>query len=175
MRERLLDLCLSVMLLLLSSHNANALSMNNRRSNRMEQSSRTNAIRGRLGHLRPRLWSATPSYAPSTTSLTAAFKFRNFEEMLKSFGDSIVVVSFSADLCGPCRIMKKELNQVSTTLGEDVKMFAIDTDKFPKLGVRYEVSVLPTVVVFLHGQIHHRIEGVETADVMLERLLPLLH
>jgi len=139
----------------------------NKRANSITQST---AIKGRLGHLIPRLWSAAET---PITSLSA-MKFRNFEDMLKNFGDSIVVVSFSADLCGPCRLMKRELKQVSTALGDDVKVFAVDTDKFPKLGQRYKVAVLPTIVVFKKGEIHDRIEGVQKADALVERLRGLL-
>jgi thiol-disulfide isomerase/thioredoxin len=132
-------------------------------------------MKGRLGHLRPRLWSSVAAVEEaSPTSLSAAKKFKNFEEMLLNFGDSLVVVTFANDLCGPCRLMKKELNQVSSQLGEDVKIFAIDTERFPKLGTKYEVRKLPTVVVFKGGRVHDRIEGVARADLLLERLRQLL-
>ncbi len=101
-------------------------------------------------------------------------KFKNFEEMLLTFGSSLVMVAFSTDLCGPCRLMKKQLSQVSAEIGDDLKVFSVDTDKFPKLGARYNVSVLPTLVIFKEGQIQDRIEGVETADSLVERLRTLL-
>ena len=110
----------------------------------------------------------------SPTSLKAAIKFKNFEEMLLVFGKSLVVVSFSTEFCGPCRLMKKELSQVSSEIGDGIKVFSVDTDKFPKLGARYNISVLPTLVVFKEGQIEDRIEGVEKADFLVKRLRGLL-
>lgn len=133
------------------------------------------AMRGRLGHLRPRLWyGATAVEEASPTSLKAALKFKNFEDMLKNFRDNLIVVSFSAELCGPCRLMKKELNQVSEVIGEEVKIVAIDTERFPKLGARYDISVLPTVVIFKGGEVHDRMEGLNTAESILEWLRPLM-
>lgn len=142
------------------------------------QSHTTVTMRGRLGHLRPRLWGAPAAVAgvesTSPTSLGAAMKFKNFEEMLLNFGSSLVMVAFSTDLCGPCRLMKKQLSRVSAEIGDDVKVFSVDTDKFPKLGARYNISVLPTLVIFKEGQIQDRIEGMETADSLVERLRTLL-
>jgi thiol-disulfide isomerase/thioredoxin len=135
----------------------------------------TTTMRGRLGHLRPRLWGAAVEIESSSpTSLKAAMKFKNFEEMLLNFGSSLVVVSFSTDLCGPCRLMKKELSRISTNIGDGVKVFSVDTDKFPKLGARYNISVLPTLVVFKEGQIQDRIEGIGKAHSVEERLRGLL-
>ena len=132
-------------------------------------------MRGRLGHLRPRLWGAAVTVeSTSPTSLKAAIKFKNFEEMLLNFGSSLVVVSFSTDLCGPCRLMKKELSRISSNIGDGVKVFSVDTDKFPKLGARYNISVLPTLVVFREGVIQDRIEGFGMKDSVEERLRKLL-
>eukprot|EP00547_Thalassionema_nitzschioides_P016567 CAMPEP_0194243812 /NCGR_PEP_ID=MMETSP0158-20130606/9709_1 /TAXON_ID=33649 /ORGANISM="Thalassionema nitzschioides, Strain L26-B" /LENGTH=102 /DNA_ID=CAMNT_0038979129 /DNA_START=212 /DNA_END=520 /DNA_ORIENTATION=+ len=97
-------------------------------------------------------------------------KFKNFEEMLMTCGDSLVIVTFSTNLCGSCRSMKKELGEVSSLIGGEVKMFSIDMDKFPKLGTRYGVEILPTVVIFKGGEVFDRIEGVESADKVIARL-----
>mmetsp|Transcript_4295 Transcript_4295/g.7166 ORF Transcript_4295/g.7166 Transcript_4295/m.7166 type:complete len:183 (-) Transcript_4295:211-759(-) len=147
----------------------------NRLLSHQQQRGQSSMIKGRLGHLRPRLWATAVAEEASPTSLQAALKCKNFEEMLKNFRDTLIIVTFSADLCGPCRLMKKELSQVSEVIGEDkVKIVAIDTERFPKLGARYDISVLPTVVIFKEGEIHDRIEGLETAESMLERLRTLL-
>jgi thioredoxin-like negative regulator of GroEL len=69
--------------------------------------------------------------------------------------------------------MKKELHQVSAEIGDDVKIVAIDTERFPKLGARYDISVLPTIVIFKDGEPQDRIEGLETAEQLMERLRTL--
>lgn len=119
--------------LLCSPTEALRMSMNRKIHTNRSQSHTTTTIRGRLGHLRPRLWGAAVAVEESSpTSLKAAMKFKNFEEMLRTFGHSLVVVSFSNDLCGPCRLMKKEMSRVSTetAAGGNVKMFSVDTGEF---------------------------------------------
>lgn len=127
-------------------------------------------LNDRLEAIKPPLCSYPNKLQESSTSLNAAMKFKNFEEMLITCGDSLVIVTFSTNLCGPCRSMKKELGEVSSIIGNDIKMFAIDMEKFPKLGTRYGVEILPTVVIFKGGEVFDRIEGVESADKVVERL-----
>ena len=67
-------------------------------------------------------------------------KFKSFEEALEIYYDMPILVSFTSSLCGPCKVMKKELEQVRQTLQEDVIIFHIDTDRFPTLGSRYNVK-----------------------------------
>mmetsp|Transcript_14227 Transcript_14227/g.21030 ORF Transcript_14227/g.21030 Transcript_14227/m.21030 type:complete len:178 (+) Transcript_14227:88-621(+) len=127
-------------------------------------------LNDRLTNVRPPSWSYPNTLQDSSTSLNAAMKFKNFEEMLMTCGDSLVIVTFSTNLCGSCRSMKKELGEVSSLIGGEVKMFSIDMDKFPKLGTRYGVEILPTVVIFKGGEVFDRIEGVESADKVIARL-----
>jgi len=128
-------------------------------------------MRGRWGHLRPRLWSQNISEEDSSsTSLQASVKFKNFEEMLGAFRENLILVNFHASWCGPCKLMKKELAEVSDIVGDRVKLFTVDTDRWPKLGARYEISGLPTIVIFKDGEICDRFEGVEKAEDLVRRL-----
>ena len=67
-------------------------------------------------------------------------KFKSFEEALEIYYDLPILVSFTSSLCGPCKVMKKELEQVRQAFQEDVIIFHIDTDRFPSLGSRYNVK-----------------------------------
>lgn len=104
------------------------------------------------------------------TERGAAVKFRNFEEMLNTFHDKPVLVSFHTRYCGPCKLMKKELRAVRDEMGDHVHVFAVDTEKWPSLSARYNVAGLPTLVIFYRGEILHRIEGVETADNLVHTI-----
>lgn len=127
-------------------------------------------INGQFENVRVNPWSHSFILPESSTRLHAGMKFKNFEEMLMTCGDSLVIVTFSTSLCGPCRSMKKELGEVASHIDENVEMFAIDMEKFPKLGTRYGVEILPTVVIFKGGEVIDRIEGVESAEKVIERL-----
>jgi len=69
--------------------------------------------------------------------------------------------------------MKKELASVRNTLGDQIKVFIIDTEKYPALSVRFGVGHLPTVLFFKNGEPVHRIEGFEGSDEILEKVKSL--
>jgi len=78
---------------------------------------------------------AAAAASTSRTSLHAKqHKFKNFEEVLATYHEEPLMVIFTAVNCGPCRLMKQELKQVSSMVGGKLQMFAVDTEKFPHIG-----------------------------------------
>ncbi len=59
-----------------------------------------------------------------------------------------VMIHFTADWCGWCKKMKKEVYDqpdVATVLNRDFVPSMVDTDKHPELKARYGVQGLPTI------------------------------
>ena len=110
----------------------------------------------------------------SSTALLASFKFKNFEDMLESFHEEPVLVAFTSIHCGPCKLQKKELQTASKMVGEGFKMFAIDTEKWPHVGQKFKVGILPCLVVVKHGQEIVRLEGLTKAEEVVAHLENLL-
>lgn len=66
--------------------------------------------------------------------------------------------------------MKKELELVRELMGDDIKIFVVDTERWPHLAARYQVEGLPTAVLFKDGKIVKRIEGFEKAEDIIEKI-----
>lgn len=86
----------------------------------------------------------------------------------ESFGDIIngstpVLVDFSAEWCGPCRMMKPILEQLHQRMGDNVRILKIDIDKSPAAANAYNVQSVPTLIVFQHGKALWRQSGVVQA------------
>lgn len=82
----------------------------------------------------------------------------NFDtEVLNS--DKITVVDFFANWCGPCRKLSPILEEVSEELSEKVKFAKIDTDENLDAAKKYQVSGLPTLLVFKNGEVVERMVG----------------
>ena len=76
--------------------------------------------------------------------------YTNFEEnVIKS--DKLTVVDFFATWCGPCRKLGPILEEVETEIGEKVNFRKIDTDNNIEAAQAYQVSGLPTLLVFKNG------------------------
>ena len=78
--------------------------------------------------------------------------------------DVPVLVDFYAQWCGPCVMMQPILEDVARRLENEARVAKVDTEKSPKLGSRYQVEALPTLILFNKGEIVEKFIGYRTAD-----------
>jgi thioredoxin 1 len=86
----------------------------------------------------------------------------NFKDLIAS--DKPVLVDFSAEWCGPCKMMPPILKQLKNNLGDKVTILKIDVDKNPTAASAYNVQSVPTLIVFKQGQTRWRQSGVVQAN-----------
>ena len=79
------------------------------------------------------------------------------EEVLNS--NKITIVDFFANWCGPCRKLSPILEEVEQELSGDVKFTKINTDENIEAAKTYQVSGLPTLLVFKNGEPVERMVG----------------
>jgi thioredoxin len=96
-------------------------------------------------------------------------QFGSFQELI-SGSELPLLVDFYAPWCGPCQLMAKILEQVNEQMKERLRVVKINTENYPDLASRYEVYALPTLVLFKHGQPVDRIQGVVSAQHLIQHL-----
>ncbi len=83
---------------------------------------------------------------------------KTLSEMIHS--DKPVLVDFSAEWCGPCKMMAPVLKDLKKDVKENVTILKVDIDKNPQAAQLYNVQSVPTLIIFQNGTIKWRQSGV---------------
>ena len=95
---------------------------------------------------------------------------------MKSFSDLInsdqpVLVDFSAEWCGPCKMMAPVIKELSTEIGSQAKIIKVDVDKNPKAAAKYQIRGVPTFILFRNGDILWRQSGAMSKEVLKNAIM----
>jgi len=93
----------------------------------------------------------------------------SFEELV-STSKVPVLVDFWAPWCGPCRMVAPELAKVAKRKAGAVVVAKLNTDAVPSIASRFQISGIPTMVLFENGREATRASGAMPAPIIEERM-----
>ena len=92
----------------------------------------------------------------------------SFSEVINS--GKPVLVDFSAEWCGPCKMMAPILKQTKDEVGDQATIIKIDVDKNREAAMQFNIQGVPTLIIFKNGQVKWRQSGVVPANTLVELL-----
>ncbi|OBA19462.1 thioredoxin [Metschnikowia bicuspidata var. bicuspidata NRRL YB-4993] len=92
--------------------------------------------------------------------VAAVASVSEFKEALKH--DGLVVVDFFATWCGPCKMISPMVDKFATQYSS-AKFIKVDVDELQEVAQEYEISSMPTFLLFKEGKVVQKVIGANPA------------
>ncbi len=90
------------------------------------------------------------------------------QEVLEA--DTVVLVDFWAEWCGPCKMVAPVLDDLSQEYDGKIKFTKVDVDENPETAMKYGIRSIPTLLVFKDGSPVDQVVGAVPRAVIKKRL-----
>ncbi|MCX6692688.1 MAG: thioredoxin [Methanoregula sp.] len=85
-----------------------------------------------------------------------------------------VLYDFFATWCGPCRIQTPILEELGKKMGDSVEIKKVDVDQHMDLAEKFQIRVVPTLIIEKDGKVVQMMEGVTDVATLEKLLKPLV-
>lgn len=93
-------------------------------------------------------------------------KHLNDDNFDQEIAHGIVLVDFYADWCGPCRMLAPVIDELAEETVGTVTVVKIDTDQAQNTATKYEVTSIPTLILFKDGEVKKKVVGLKDIDAL---------
>ncbi len=84
----------------------------------------------------------------------------NFDQEVKN-SPVPVLIDFWAPWCGPCKKLTPIIEELARQYGDKVKIAKVNVDENQQKAVEYGISGVPSVFVFVNGEVKERLVGLQ--------------
>jgi thioredoxin 1 len=81
-----------------------------------------------------------------------------------------VLVDFWAEWCGPCRAVAPILEEISNEYAGKIKIVKLNTDEEGSVAMKYGISSIPTMNLFVGGEVVKSIVGARPKPAIVREL-----
>ncbi len=85
-----------------------------------------------------------------------------------------VLVDFWAEWCMPCKMLTPTIDAIADEFAGKVKVGKLGTDANRSVPVQYQISAIPTVILFKGGQVAKKFVGLQGKAAFAEALKGVL-
>ena len=92
----------------------------------------------------------------------------SLEELKAATKEGKVLVDFFATWCGPCKMIAPVLEDLDKDPSFDVKIVKVDVDEASDAAMEYRVQAIPTLLLFVDGQVTKSQMGFQRKDQIID-------
>jgi thioredoxin 1 len=96
------------------------------------------------------------------------------DNFIQEIANGVTVVDFHAEWCGPCRMLAPILEQVANEVNGKATIAKVDIDSEQKTAAQFQITSVPTLILFKDGKEVNRLIGLRNADAVKEFVLAAL-
>ena len=82
----------------------------------------------------------------------------NFDQFIQTH-DKPILADFWAEWCGPCKMMAPILKSLAHDWKDKITVIKVNTEEKQHLAQRFNITAIPTMILFQNGAEKHRISG----------------
>jgi thioredoxin 1 len=105
------------------------------------------------------------------SDLIKHFNDENFDQ---GIAQGVVLIDFYADWCGPCRMLTPIVEELAQEMAGKATIAKVDTDQSVSVAARFEVTSIPTLILFKNGQIVKRVVGLKDLESLRKMVTEVL-
>ena len=95
---------------------------------------------------------------------------QGFDEVLRK-KEKPIAVEFTTVWCPYCQRLAPIIEYVAIEHANEIEVYAVDTDDQPDLAEKYDIMTVPTVIVFLNGEIQKSAVNPRTKKALLDLMV----
>ena len=93
---------------------------------------------------------------------------KDFDDIIMN-NEGVTLVDFWAKWCGPCKMLAPVLEIIEKEL-EQVKFVKVDVDENEELADKYQISTIPTLLIFKDGKVVDTLVGFMPKDILKTKI-----
>jgi len=83
---------------------------------------------------------------------------KSFDELINQ-SEQPVLVDFWAEWCGACKMVSRTIRRIASEYKGRIFTIKVNVDQKPHISGKYQISSIPTIMLFHQGEILMRVSG----------------